>query len=157
MRRSILIAMLSFAAGLGLASATAWGYAKLNAWRAQGPQFQLGYVVGYLDGVEICKRRDARSMIPSSRRPEFERWRDGVNEYFADPSKADRQVPDAMKWFGDKVQKEQLEAYDRRMRERYEQALRASPSVSANGAPTPAGGGIPSRAATPAGPAPARP
>ena len=129
-RRSISMTVLTFAAGFCLVSATAWGYALLNVWRASGEEFQLGYIVGYLDGVEICKSRDMRSAIPSRRRPQYERWRQGVNEYFADPANANRSLPDAMKWFGDQVQKEQLEALERRRLEKAKARANASPTPS---------------------------
>lgn len=134
-RRSTVVPALAFAAGLCLAGATAWGYALLNAWRAHGAEFQLGYVVGYLDGVEICKSRDVRSAIPSRGRLQYERWRQGVNEYFADPANAKRSVPDAMKWIGDQIQKEKLEAMNRRWLEKARSKASPSPSPGAQATP----------------------
>jgi len=136
-RRSTSMTVLAFAAGLLMASASAWGYCQLNSWRVQGDQFQLGYVVGYLDGVEIGKSRDSRSAIPSRGRPQYERWRQAVNEYFADPANAMRSVPDAMKWFGDQVQKEQLQAIEQRRLERAKARANASPAPSPGAQATP--------------------
>jgi hypothetical protein len=76
----------------GMASATL----MLNAWQGFGENFQLGYVVGYIDAVKLEHLKDPRVMIPTTGTADFNRWRALVNEYFADPKNANRAVPDAM-------------------------------------------------------------
>ena len=122
-RRVWLMVVLAGCAGFCVASATAFGYAKLNAWRSFGEHFQLGYVVGYLDAVQLTKRHDPRALVPSEGQPAYERWRDMVNAFYADPANANRAVPDAMAAAGAQIQGEILESVRKR---------RARPAASPN-------------------------
>ena len=118
---------------------TAFGYARLNVWRENGEKFQLGYVVGYIDGVQLCQRGDQRAMVPTGGRPDYERWRAFVNEYFEDPAHAKQGIPDAMKINGAKVTAEAHEEWGKQraesMRRAREAAAKATPGASA--APSP--------------------
>jgi hypothetical protein len=107
-----MIPVLCALAGYFAASASAFAYAKLHAWRSHGEAFQLGYVVGYLDAVTLMKRSDRRAYnVPMvlSERPDYARWRDEVNEYFRDPANAKRSIPDAMGAIGARISREQLD------------------------------------------------
>jgi hypothetical protein len=132
MRKIILMAALACGGGLCLASLTAYGYTKLNAWRAQGEQFQLGYVVGYLDAAALWKRKDPRAYVPAGGRGKYEEWRRKVNEFYEDPANADRSIPDAMLVIGKQVQDRIMKAYKERRR--------AAGRTQAGASPTPAGG-----------------
>ena len=101
--------VLAGCVGFCVAAATAFGYAKLNVWRGYGENFQLGYIVGYLDGVNLAQRHDARAFLPTGGRPQYERWRAMVNEFYADPANAARPIPDAMGVVGAKMRDEMLE------------------------------------------------
>ena len=58
---------------------------------------------------------DARgTSIPAMGRPDFEFWRTKVNDYFADPKNANRELPDAMKAVGDQISLERLKRYGER-------------------------------------------
>ncbi len=118
--------------GFVLASGLVWGYAMLDAWRGFGDNFQLGYVVGYLDAVALAKRHDVRAWVPVYARPDYERWRKLMNEYFADPKNANRPLADGMGAAGKIFQDETLKA----LRERAERARR-SPGPVPSGAPAP--------------------
>jgi hypothetical protein len=134
-RRSLLAAAAAWGAGFCMAAGTAWGTAKLDAWRGFGDKFQLGYVVGYLDAVALAKRHDARLWIPAGGRPDFERWRALVNDFYADPANAKRPLPDAMAAAGKILEREALQAYRERRK-----AAEASPGAAASGpaaTPTP--------------------
>ncbi len=134
-RRAVVIAGLSGCVGFCLASTLAFGYAKLDAWRGYGENFQLGYVVGYLDAVALSKRHDLRAWLPIYSKPNYERWRAMMNDYFADPANADRSLPDGMGAAGKIVQDEILKAY----KERSKQGSSASPSPDPGSHPGAAG------------------
>jgi hypothetical protein len=134
MRRTIGTTALAWSVGFCMAAAVASAATtRLNAWRAFGEYFQLGYVVGYLDAVKLAYANDSRVMLPTSGMADFERWRTLVNEYFADPKNANRVVPDAMAEAGKVISAEAIQ----RLRERNAQAaISPSPSPSsASGAP----------------------
>ena len=134
MRRPIAGTLaLAVLAGLVLGSAAAHGYARLNAWRAHGEKFQLGYIVGYLDAIALAKRKDRRAWVPAGGRPDYDRWLREVNEFFADPKNENRPVPDAMLVVGERIQAEIMEAYQKRRRERF-----AARTPAATSSPTPA-------------------
>jgi hypothetical protein len=104
-----LAIVLAACAGFGVAAATAFGYAKLNVWREYGENFQLGYIVGYLDGVNLAQHHDERAFLPTGGRPQYERWRAMVNEFYADPANAARPIPDAMGFVGAKMREEMFQ------------------------------------------------
>ncbi len=126
MPRTILMTAIAACGGFCLAGAAAYGYAKLNAWQAYGERFQLGYVVGYLDAAQLSKVQDPRVFVPSDGRVQYERWRDMVNEFFANPSNAAQPIADGMKYAGDKLQAERLKALD----ERLDRLMRQGPPPS---------------------------
>lgn len=113
-----------------LATAMAWGYAMQDAWRGYGDNFQLGYVVGFLDAVSLEKRHDQRAWVPVYARPDYERWRKLMNEYFADPKNANRPIADGMAAAGKIQQEETLKALEQRR-------LSPSPAPSGAAAPSP--------------------
>ena len=112
MRGMKTAASLACGAGLCLVAAGVYGYAKLDAWRGYGENFQTGYIVGYLDAVALAKRHDNRLWVPSNFKPNFERWRKMVDEFYDDPANANRPVPDAMAVVGKKLQDEMLAEYE---------------------------------------------
>jgi hypothetical protein len=130
MRKSLVIAVVAWCAGFLVAAVTGHAYTKLNAWRAFGEQFQLGYVVGYIDAVKLAKFKDLRATIPTMGRARYKEWQDGVNEFYEDPANADRPVPDAMLEVGRELQDRILKAY-RAQRE----AARESATAPATPAP----------------------
>lgn len=112
MRRTLVTVALAWCAGLCTAAGAAHGFALLDAWQAYGEQFQLGYVVGYIDAVTLAKRHDQRVYaIPTGGMPKYELWRSRVNDFFADPANAKRSVPDAMAAAGKIFQDEFLKAW----------------------------------------------
>lgn len=93
MQRTMVLALCAWLGG----SATAWAYTKLNAWRGFGPDFQLGYVAGYLDGLKIGRATDIRGMyVTTGGRPNLEQWRADVNAFYEDPANAQKSIPDAV-------------------------------------------------------------
>lgn len=135
MRRMIVIAALGACGGFCLASATALGYAKLNAWRDFGEKFQLGYVVGYLDAVTLAKRHDRRAFVPAVNKPQYERWRDMVNAFYEDPANSNRPLPDAMAAAGARLQEELLQSYRQQQDREWTAKLAASPVPSPSASP----------------------
>ena len=131
MRRMIITALLAWCGGLATAAASAYGYAMLDAWKGYGDEFQLGYVVGYLDAATLVKRHDQRVFVPTSNKPDYLRWRAMVNDYYANPANAKRSVPEAMATAGKQIQEEILRAYRKRMESRA--APLASPSPPSPG------------------------
>ena len=108
--RTILIAAAAAALGFSMATAMAWGLAMQDAWRGYGENFQLGYVVGFLDGIALEKRHDRRAWVPVSGKPDYERWRKLMNDYFADPANAKRPIADGMAAAGKILQDEMFKA-----------------------------------------------
>jgi len=145
MRRTLAVAALAACGGFCLASATALGGAKLKVWRDLGEEFQLGYVIGYLDAAGLAKRHDMRVYgVPSVGKANYERWRNMVNEFYADPAHANAQLPDAMGAVGKKLQEEMLQAGRERTTQR--PLPGASPAVAGERAvpgPTSAPGASP--------------
>jgi len=126
MRKTTLLAVAAAAiGGFCLASVTAFGVTQFNIWQTNGEQFQLGYIVGYLDAVTLSQRKDRRAMLPTGGGKNFDRWLREVNAYFADPANAKRSVPDAMGFVGTKIRNEWMEDWARRTRQ-----ARPSPSPS---------------------------
>ena len=129
MRRTILVAAAAFCGGVCLATATAFGSARLNVWRAYGESFQLGYVVGYLDAVRLAQRKDKRAMLPVNNVKNYDRWVREVNQYFEDPAHAKRTVPDAMEAIGKKIRAEWMQEWAARSK-RARPSPNPSPSTS---------------------------
>jgi hypothetical protein len=136
MRRTMAIAALAWCLGMCTAATLGWGYAMLDAWRGYGDQFQTGYIVGFFDAVTLAKRQDQRVWaVPAFSKPNYERWRGLVNDYFADPANAKRSVPDAMAAVGKEEQKRVMEEYKARRRA----AMSPSPGSSPATTPVPTG------------------
>lgn len=132
MRRMIWTTALAWVAGFCMATSVAFGYMLLDAWRGMGADFQLGYVVGYLDAAKLQQRRDMRAWaIPTGKQISYERWRDLVNAYFEDPAHAKMSVPDAIAAIADNFREERTNAYAARRR------LLTSPSPAPSLTPTP--------------------
>ncbi len=134
MRRTIAALALGWGAGLCMAAGAAYGYALLDAWRAYGENFQLGYVVGYLDAAQLAARHDKRAavMVGTSGPPQYERWRALVNDFFADPANAKRSVPDGMEAAANVFRAEFGKAFNERLR-----ATQPRPTPGAPGAAAP--------------------
>jgi hypothetical protein len=110
----MLVATLAAGAGLCLASAAAVGAARLSIWRAYGENFQLGYVVGYLEASTLAQRHDLRAQNPTPGGKNFEQWVREVNAFYEDPKNAERPLPDAMYAVGTKMRAEWLSEYKRK-------------------------------------------
>jgi hypothetical protein len=142
-----IVAGLAWCGGFLMASAPAFGYAKLNAWRSFGENFQLGYVVGFVDGITLWKRSDRRgASFPIGGKPNYELLRDKVNEFFADPANANRALVDAMAVIGAQMSLERLNAFK-------ERAARTPGAASSPGAPGTSAAAAKPSAAPPAAPA----
>lgn len=125
MRRTLLIALTAGCGGFLLAGVAAFGSTRANIWQMQGPEFRLGYVIGYLDAVALSQRKDPRASLPITGK-KFDRWVQGIDAYFADTANANRTVPDAMYAVGSKIRVEWLEEWARKTGE-----IKPSPSPSA--------------------------
>jgi hypothetical protein len=125
MRGTFWIAVVAACLGFLLASVTTFAYTRANIWLMQGPEFRLGYVIGYLDAVSLAQRKDPRAMLPV-RGKNFDRWVKGVDDFFADGANADRTVPDGMSVVGNKIRAEWAVDWARKTGE-----IKPSPSPSA--------------------------
>jgi hypothetical protein len=125
MRKTTLLAVAAAIGGFCLASVTAFGVTQYNIWKTYGEQFQLGYVIGYLDAVRLSQQKDRRALVPTGGGKNYDRWVREVNEYFADPANAKRSVPDAMGFVGTKIRNEWMQQWANRVRQ-----ARPSPSPS---------------------------
>jgi len=114
MRRTMIIAVLAACAGFVLARAAAFGATKANIWQQYGPEFRLGYVIGYLDAASLASRGDRRARVAAAGKTYINRYVKGVDDYFANGANADREVPDAMAAVGEKVRKEWMQDWARR-------------------------------------------
>ena len=137
MRRTLLLAVTCWTIGFCSSTAAAFGYTTLSAWRDLGDYFQMGYVVGYLDAVTVCKRRDVRRCyVPTGgKKTRYEMWRERINEFYADPANAKKQLPDAMGAVGAKLAQEILERNTRLPAEQTPRGAR-SPAESSSPATT---------------------
>lgn len=124
MRRTVTIAFLAACAGFALAQAGAFAAMRANIWQQNGPEFRLGYVVGYLEAVTLAQRGDRRSRVPVAGK-NFDRYVRGIDEYFADGANADKSVPDAMAAVGDKIRRQWMDEWARKT------GMKPSPSPSA--------------------------
>ena len=116
MRRTIAVAIVAACLGFLVASVTSHAAALLNAWRGFGPNFQLGYVVGYLDAITLSQRKDPRAAIPTQSGMDFNIWVKGVNEFFEDPKHAKASVPDAMAHVGRKLRQRWLDEWSEKLK-----------------------------------------
>ncbi len=111
MRRTTLAAV-SWCGGFLMAATAASAYIRVDLWRSYGEYFQLGYVVGFLEGVALTRQGDPRiSYVPGGGRMQHERWRALVNEFYADPANAKRPLPDAMQAVGIKIFEERKKGW----------------------------------------------
>lgn len=134
MRRWVLLVAFAWAVSFTYASTTSWAYTRYKIWRDFGEQFQLGYIVGYLEGVLLAKRHDARvqSLVLGGRQDHLW-WKARVSEFYEDPANADRDVPEAIAIIG-RVEREK-EMEKRRLRIEAERARRRVPAPSPSGKP----------------------
>lgn len=107
----ILVAMLAAFGGFCLANGSAFATLRYNIWRSSGEQFQLGYVVGYLDAVKLTQRKDFRMQIPVGNDKNFDRWVRDVNAFYANPANENRAVPDAMYEVGSAIRVKMLQEW----------------------------------------------
>jgi hypothetical protein len=113
MRNTIVVAVVAAVSGFCLASVPALGALKYNIWSQSTEQFQLGYVIGYLDAVQLAQRKDLRANVPTGGGKNYERWVRDVNVYFAEPQNQARQLPDAMYEVGMHIRAEWLKSWQR--------------------------------------------
>jgi hypothetical protein len=127
MRRTVWIAFAAACGGSVVAGVGAYATTRGNIWQMNGPEFRLGYVIGYLDAVTLAQRRDQRATVPVIGKTMFDRYVKGVDAYLADPANAGRTVPDAMAAVGNKIREEWMLEWSRR--------TRRSPSPSPSAGP----------------------
>jgi hypothetical protein len=118
MWRRITIAIVAGFLGVLAGAVTLHAATLLKTWRQFGPDFQLGYVVGYLEGMTLARRKDPRAAVPTRSRMDFDVWVQGVNEYFKDPANAKRSVPDAMAFVGQKFRERWLDEWSETLKTR---------------------------------------
>jgi hypothetical protein len=112
MRKTIVVATLAACGGFCLAAASSFATLRYNIWEAYGHQFQLGYVVGYLDAVSLSSRKDSRIQIPTGGpKTDFDKWVADVNAFYADPANRNRPVPDAMLEIGTRIRTKMLQEW----------------------------------------------
>lgn len=108
MRRTILVATVATFVGFCFSSASSYAALRYNIWKTMGESFQLGYVIGYLDAAGLAQRRDMRLQVPTGGGKKFDRWVKDVNEFYANPANASRDVPDAMFDVGNRIRTQML-------------------------------------------------
>ncbi len=108
MRRMIVVATLAAFGGFCIASATAFASLRYGYWKAAPPQFQLGYVIGYLDAAGLSRKGDFRLAVPITNNKDFSGWVRGVNEFYAKPENQNRSVADAIAAVGTAMRVELL-------------------------------------------------
>lgn len=111
MRRMILVATLAMFAGFCLANASAFASLRYNIWRASDENFQLGYVIGYLDAVRLAGRKDPRMMVPVGNDKNYAKWVRDVNAFYANPENEKRTVPDAIYEVGSAIRTKMLQEW----------------------------------------------
>ena len=112
MRR--IATMVGVVGAVVLVTATAFGTTRINIWKTYGEKFQLGYVVGYLDAVTLSQRKDQRAMLPTGGGKNFDRWVNEVNAFYENPANANRPIPDAMSFVGQKIRTERMEEWNQK-------------------------------------------
>lgn len=111
MRKTVAVATSGVLVGFCVAAASSFAALRYNAWKANGPSFQLGYVVGYLDAVVLAQRKDPRVSVPTGGGKNFDRWVQDVNAFYADPANENRPVPDAMYAVGSRIRDRMLQEW----------------------------------------------
>jgi hypothetical protein len=105
--------MIAAVGGFCLAGVPALASLGYNIWNTSGEQFQLGYVIGYIDAVALAQRKDLRMQIPTGGGKNYDRWVRDVNAFYADPKNQGRQVPDAMYDVGTRIRAEWIKNWQR--------------------------------------------
>ncbi|MCC6763771.1 MAG: hypothetical protein IT293_03830 [Deltaproteobacteria bacterium] len=111
MRKTVVVATLAAFGGFCLAAASSFAALRYNIWKGYGEQFQLGYVVGYLDAVSLAQRKDSRLNVPTGGGKNFDRWVADINTFYADPANQNRSVPDAMFVIGSRIRDQMLQEW----------------------------------------------
>jgi hypothetical protein len=114
MRKMIVVATVAAVGGFCLASATAFAALRYNIWQASSEQFQLGYVIGYLDAAALAQKRDSRARIAPGPGKNYDLWVKGVNAFYENPANQSRSVADAMADFGTKMREDLLREWGRK-------------------------------------------
>lgn len=94
-----------------LAAVSSYAALRYNIWQVYGHEFQLGYVVGYLDAVAMAQRKDTRLSIPTGGDRNFEKWVRDVNAFYENPANQNREVPDAMYDIGVRIRTQMLQEW----------------------------------------------
>lgn len=118
--------------GFGLASVPAFGVLKGNTWVESSEPFRLGYVIGYLDAVQLAQRKDLRVQLPTGGGKNYDRWVRDVTKFYENPANKGRGVPDAMYEVGAVVRAEWLKDFAAKNAER-----KAAAAAAAGKAPSP--------------------
>jgi hypothetical protein len=109
MRKTIVVGLIAAVGGFCAASIPALAALRYNIWSQHGEQFQLGYVIGYIDAVRLAQRKDPRLQIPTTGGKDFDRWVRDVNAFYADPNNHAKAVPDAMYDVGIRIREEWMQ------------------------------------------------
>ncbi len=136
MRKTMVVAVIAAVGGFGLASVPAFGVLKAGTWSQSGEQFRLGYVIGYLDAIQLAQRKDIRTQLPTGGgKNNYDRWVRDVNAFYENPQNTARAVPDAMYEVGAVIRAEWLRDFAARNAEK--KAAAAAARVSPSPAPAP--------------------
>ena len=108
MQRMIFVATVAMFTGFCLANASAFASLRYNIWSTSDKNFQLGYVIGYLDAVRLAGRKDPRMMVPVGNDKNYDKWVRDVNEFYANPANEKRSVPDAIYEVGSTIRDKML-------------------------------------------------
>ncbi len=111
MRKTIVVGTLAACAGFCFAAASSTAALRYDIWKGYGYQFQLGYVVGYLDAVGMARRKDARLNVPTGRNKDFDKWVADINAFYDDPANQNRPVPDAMFEIGTRIRTKMIQEW----------------------------------------------
>lgn len=109
MRRTIVVATLAAFGGFCLAAASSYAALRFNIWKGYGYEFQLGYVVGYLDAATLAQRKDSRLNVPTGGDKNFDKWVAAINAFYEDPANQNRGLPDAMFEIGTRIRTQMLQ------------------------------------------------
>jgi hypothetical protein len=137
MRRTIVVAMMAAVIGFGLASVPAFGILKSNTWVTSDERFRLGYVIGYLDAVQLAQRKDLRVQVPTGGGKNYDRWVRDVTSFYENPDNKGRPVADAMYEVGAAVRAEWLRDFAARNAERKAAAAAAAAGKAPSPSPAP--------------------
>lgn len=108
MRGTVVVATFAALAGFCFAAASSYAALRYNIWKGYGYQFQLGYVVGYLDAVTLAQRKDTRLNVPIGGDKNFDKWVAQINAFYEDPANQSRGLPDAMFQIGTRIRTQML-------------------------------------------------